>query len=407
MSRSSVVPLLGVAPELRDVDRHAVQEAVELVLVGLEPGGVRGQVRRCRASAAKERMRRSIWPRLYCERSMPQARRTASQSTSVVGVGGRDRVAAPTAVSADLAAIASASSPEADDLVGQLGLDDRARHAVDGAGRLGLGQDAAAAGAHLVRAVEAVLAHAGHDDEQEALAEELRRRRRSSGLRAGAARRSRPRRSGARRRRRRGAGGCRRGRAGACRAAAASPPPRLLDRQLGAAVQALGQRRGEARRHVLDDEAAGAQRGRAARGSRSASARGPPVEVAIERPRAAVRGGARRAVRPRGGVGPRRAWAAGPRPSPATAAASTLSRSAETNGLQRLAERGLGDEVEGALGEGVDRAGAVGGRERRHHDDRQGWSGPRSLAQGAQDADPVEAGHRQVEGHGVGAQASR
>ena len=66
----------------------------------------------------------------------------------------------------------------------------------------------------------------------------------------------------------------------------------------------------------------------------------------------------------------------------------------------RLAHRRLGDEVERALGQRVDRAGAVGGGERGHHDDRDrlGLAG----AQRAQHAEAVEARHVQVEGHRVG-----
>ena len=69
--------------------------------------------------------------------------------------------------------------------------------------------------------------------------------------------------------------------------------------------------------------------------------------------------------------------------------------------VHRLAHRGLGDEVEGALGERVDRAGAVGGGEGRDDDDRDrlGLAG----AQRAQHAEAVEARHVQVERQRVGA----
>ena len=43
------LPLLRVAPELGDVDRHAVQEGVELLAVGLQAPGVVGQRRRAAA----------------------------------------------------------------------------------------------------------------------------------------------------------------------------------------------------------------------------------------------------------------------------------------------------------------------------------------------------------------------
>ena len=69
-------------------------------------------------------------------------------------------------------------------------------------------------------------------------------------------------------------------------------------------------------------------------------------------------------------------------------------------GVEGLADRGLGHEVEGALGQRVDRAGAVGGREGADDDDRH--VGRAVLLQGAQHAEAVEAGHGEVEGHGVG-----
>ena len=66
--------------------------------------------------------------------------------------------------------MASASSPSGRTSVGQAVLDDRARHAVDGAGLGGLAEDAPAGGAHGAGALGAVAAHAGEDDEQRALA---------------------------------------------------------------------------------------------------------------------------------------------------------------------------------------------------------------------------------------------
>ena len=70
-------------------------------------------------------------------------------------------------------------------------------------------------------------------------------------------------------------------------------------------------------------------------------------------------------------------------------------------GVHRLADRRLGDEVEGALGERVDGVGAAGGGERGDDDHRHG---PLAAgAQGAQHAEPVQARHREVERERVGA----
>src|SRR5262249_24388411 len=66
----------------------------------------------------------------------------------------------------------------------------------------------------------------------------------------------------------------------------------------------------------------------------------------------------------------------------------------------RLAERGLGDEVERALGQRVDRAGAVGGGEGGHHHDRQRFC--LAFAQGLEHADAVHPGHGEIERHRVG-----
>ena len=123
-------------------------------------------------------------------------------------------------------------------------------------------------------------------------------------------------------------------------------------------------------RHVLDDQGAAPRRPGSA-GTSSASARGPPVEQAIT----TARGGAGRG---RGGA--RCRGAAWPWPLPLPLPTSRRGRAPGDGlaqplgevlgeGLERLADRGLGHEVEGALGERVDRAGAVGGREGADDDD--------------------------------------
>src|SRR4051794_27666571 len=68
-------------------------------------------------------------------------------------------------------------------------------------------------------------------------------------------------------------------------------------------------------------------------------------------------------------------------------------------GVKGLADRGLGHQVEGALGQRVDRAGTVGGREGADDDD--GHVRRAALLQGAQHAEAVEAGHGEVQGHRV------
>ena len=140
------VPLLRVAPQLRDVDRHAVQEGVELVGVAAQQVAVDGQARR----------RRGAGPR--CARGAPSGRactaagrrRRAADPLAERGVvvGVREPGVAAGVIAAGLprrsrrAARASGST-----CVGEAGLGDRARHAVDGAGRLVLDEDAAAGGA--------------------------------------------------------------------------------------------------------------------------------------------------------------------------------------------------------------------------------------------------------------------
>ena len=104
-------------------------------------------------------------------------------------------------------------------------------------------------------------------------------------------------------------------------------------------------------------------------GSSSPSARGPPVEEAITTSGGAARGrrGARRGLRRAAGGA---AAVAGRRTRPLWAAASTLRPSSCGEGAHALADRRLGDQVERALGERVDGAGAVGGGEGGDDDDR-------------------------------------
>ena len=139
-------------------------------------------------------------------------------------------------------------------------------------------------------------------------------------------------------------------------------------------------------------------------GISSPRAFGPPVEDAIRtnflrvargRTAAAARGGRPAAA----GAAARRGAAAGAR-LPLSAASLTLLGELGGEVGHRLAHRRLGDEVERALGQRVDGAGAVGGGERRDHDDRDrlGLAG----AQRAQHAEAVEAGHVQVERQRVG-----
>ena len=141
--------------------------------------------------SAQVRTRRSIWPRLYWSRSTPQSAADLLAEGDVVVGGLRPAVRPGTAGasrggrSASVECVTRLSGDrggqlvERQDLVGQAGLGDRARHAVDGAGGLGLDEDAAAGGLDGAGAVEAVLAHAGQHDQQQARAVDARRRRRS------------------------------------------------------------------------------------------------------------------------------------------------------------------------------------------------------------------------------------
>ncbi len=110
--------------------------------------------------------------------------------------------------------------------------------------------------------------------------------------------------------------------------------------------------------------------------------------------RAARRGGGRRrAARGDRGAG-RPADAAGVR------GLADLAAELGREDVERLAQRGLGDELERALGQRVDGVGALGGGEGGHHDDRHGLG--LAVAQRPQHAEAVEAGHVEVERERVG-----
>ena len=141
--------------------------------------------------------------------------------------------------------------------------------------------------------------------------------------------------------------------------------------------------------------------GAGSRGISSPSAFGPPVEDAIRTTlRVAVRGRASDARGGRSG-GRRGERRAGGGALAGFGGVADLARQLGGEVRQRLAHRGLGHEVDRALGERVDGAGAVRGGEGRHHDDRDrlGLAG----AQRAQHAEAVEARHVQVERQRVGA----
>ncbi len=152
-------------------------------------------------------------------------------------------------------------------------------------------------------------------------------------------------------------------------------------------------------------------------GTRRASAAGPPVERGDEDERLGGhgrggrgttdrRGGAAAAGRRRrrgGGVRRGRSGARDPAAHRSRGGAHLVGELGDER-AQRVARAGLGDEVERALRQRVDGAGAVGGRERG--DDDHGDGGRPRAAQLAQHADAVAARHRQVERHGVGPQAA-
>ena len=110
-------------------------------------------------------------------------------------------------------------------------------------------------------------------------------------------------------------------------------------------------------------------------------------------------GAARRRAGAAGGAGGRGAGA-GRRKRPACAASPTLRPSSVVKRSSELAQRGLGDELEGALGQRVDGVGALGGGERGHHDDRHGLG--LAVAQRPQHAEAVQPGHVEVERERVG-----
>ena len=281
--------------------------------------------------------------------------------------------------------------------VGEAVLDHGARHAVDGAALGGLAEDAPAGGAHGAGALGAVAAHAGQDDEQRALAPaggDVGDR--EVGARAQAADRGL-------------VGQPRLARAVEAKVGAAGGDERGAGLEL-VAEGGLADVQGDMRSRRAASEPvkpAGmcwtirvpSPRRAGSAGSSWASARGPPVEAAMTTARGA----------PVAGTAPRGAGAAWPL---AVAVADERRGGRLGDGLAQalgevlgegvegLADRRLGHEVEGALGQRVDRAGAVGGREGADDDDRH--VGRAVLLQGAQDAEAVEAGHGEVEGHGVG-----
>ena len=194
-----------------------------------------------------------------------------------------------------------------------------------------------------------------------------------------------------------------RARAAPCRARASSPAAASTTRQL--ARRCPGARRARSvkpGRHVLDDHACRRRAARAAAGTSCgerarAAGRGGDEDERLgptgdgaaggrARRRRGRRGGAV-ARPPRGGRGrARRRAAAVPAAQRARGGADLLGELRDERG-ERLAGGRLGDEVERALGQRVDGAGAVGGRERRDDDD--GDRRRARAAQLAQDADAV------------------
>ncbi len=136
----------------------AVEQLLELGRVAPQRGSE--SVNRCVPRRSKNaRRRRSICGRLYWVRSMPQSWRRPAQNSGSRRARPRSQPPPPRR------SRRAARSRRGPRRPGHL--DDGARHAVDGARLLGLGQDAAAVAAHLLGAAQAVVAHPGHHDEQQ------------------------------------------------------------------------------------------------------------------------------------------------------------------------------------------------------------------------------------------------
>ena len=160
--------MLGVAPQLRDVDRHAVKQGIKLGPVGAQ---ARQRVaERPEAATLQERAQTALhlWALVLGQVDAGELAQSVAEPLVVVSGGDAHQPAS------DL--IASASSIEGEHVVGELGLDDRPRHSVYGAARLRLGKDAAAAALDLGCADEPVVAHPGEHDEQRPAAPDARRR---------------------------------------------------------------------------------------------------------------------------------------------------------------------------------------------------------------------------------------
>ena len=279
----------------------------------------------CRGARSQVRTRRSIWLRLYCEQvDAAEPADELAQGDEVVGLrgvgawnggagvarrgrGGATRVGRCRGCGCGEAhapasrAIAAGSSCEREDLVGEAGLGHRARHAVDDAGRLGLDQDAAAGGLDGAGAFQAVLAHAGQDDQQHAAAVDAGGvGDREVGARAQAAHRGvvgQAHAAVAVHAQVRAAGGeqqARRGRR-------ASPALASMTVSGETPSRRVGERGGEAGRHVLDDHAS---RRRAATAAAGSARRAPSGRRSRRRsPRTSLRARRRAgAARPGGGA---------------------------------------------------------------------------------------------------------
>ena len=335
--------------------------------------------------AVQVRTRRSIWLRLYWPRSTPQSERTSSQSatkssalrpaTETGGGAGERHAPASRAIARGARAAAG--------LVGQAGLGDRARHAVDDAGRLGLGQHAATGGLDGAGALEPVLAHAGQDDQDQRRAEQLRGvGDREVGTRAQAAQRRVVGQPDA------AVGSIRRCAPPGARQAASGSSRRRRRPRRRCSVEALSRRgaseavnpagmcwtisepepSGDGRRGISSPSALG-------RRSRTRSRRTARGRAPADATRGAAGGGRRDGQRPAAAQPPLRRVV--------TLRASSAVKSASDSPSR------LGEEVDRALGERVDGAGAMCGGERRHHDDRADRPCRRA---GAQHAEAVRPG---------------